>query len=338
MVPASMIPSPYLLFLGDADSPVMAKTAFGLRDWAPERCLSQWRRSGPISLGLPDRRPAEAFAAGARTLVIGVAPVGGRLPDEWIPLLVEALEAGLDLAAGLHDRLNRHPVLAEAAARLGRRLHDVREAGVAFPVGTGRKRSGRRLLTVGTDCAVGKKYAALAITRALKDRGVDASFRATGQTGILIAGQGVPIDAVVSDFVAGAAETLSPDAAPEHWDVIEGQGALMHPGYAGVTLGLIHGSQPDALVLCHEPGRAELDGFPGYAPPEPVEAMPAYLQAARLTNPQVRFVALALNTSALPEAQAMTLLAEAGARCGLIAFDPLRTGAGAVAEALASWR
>lgn len=333
-----MIPSPYLLFLGDADASVMAKTAFGLRDWAPERCHSQWRRSSQVSLGLPELRPSEAFAAGARTLVIGVAPVGGRLPDEWIPLLVEALEAGLDLAAGLHDRLNRHPVLAEVAARLGRRLHDVREPGGAFPVGTGRKRSGRRLLTVGTDCAVGKKYAALAITRALKDRGIDASFRATGQTGILIAGAGVPIDAVVADFISGAAETLSPDAAPEHWDVIEGQGALMHPGYAGVTLGLLHGSQPDALVLCHEPGRAEIDGFPGFPTPDPSEAIPTYLQAARLTNPKVRFVALALNTSALPPAEAAAQLAEAGARCGLIAFDPLRTGAGAVAEALASWR
>lgn len=333
-----MIPSPYLLFLGDADDPVLAKTAFGLRDWAPERCHSQWRCNGTVSLGLPELRPAAAFAAGARTLVIGVAPAGGRLPDQWIPLLVEAMEAGLDLAAGLHDRLSRHPALAEAALRLGRRLHDVREPGRAFPVGTGDKRSGRRLLTVGTDCAVGKKYAALSITRALTAAGVSATFRATGQTGILIAGEGVPIDAVVADFIAGAAETLSPAAAPDHWDIIEGQGALMHPGYAGVTLGLIHGSQPDALVLCHEPGRAELDGVPGYATPDPAVAMPAYLQAARLTNPAARFVALALNTSRLAEKEALALLAEASARYGLIAFDPLRTGAGAVAEVLASWR
>ncbi len=131
-----------------------------------------------------------------------------------------------------------------------------------MPAGTGRKRSGQRVLTVGTDCALGKKYTALALTQALQAQGAKATFRATGQTGIMIAGAGVAIDAVIADFIAGAAETLSPDNAPDHWDVIEGQGALFHPAYAGVTLGLLHGSQPDALVLCHDPSRTTIEDYP----------------------------------------------------------------------------
>jgi D-glutamate N-acetyltransferase len=250
------ISKPYLLLIGDAENPSDAKTAFGLKDWAPEFCVGQLRfNSRAVDLGLPDMSPREAAAAGAKTLVIGIAPVGGRLPDSWSQSIVEALNAGLDVAAGLHQRLAAISGIVEVATRLGRRIHDVRHSDTKFSVGTGERRPGRRLLTVGTDCALGKKYTALAITKALRSKGIPADFRATGQTGILISGHGVAVDAVVADFIAGAAESLSPANAADHWDIIEGQGSLFHPAYAGVTLGLLHGSQPDALVLCHDPAR-----------------------------------------------------------------------------------
>jgi uncharacterized NAD-dependent epimerase/dehydratase family protein len=321
------IDRPYLLLIGDTVNPADAKTAFGLRDWTPEACVGQLRfRSEAVSLGLPDLSPAEAFAKGAQTLVIGIAPPGGQLPASWHRILIEALREGLNLAAGLHQRLADIPEIAECAARLGRRIHDVRHSDTRFAVGTGAKRSGRRLLTVGTDCALGKKYTALAIAKALRSKGRSADFRATGQTGILISGQGVAVDAVVSDFIAGAAEALSPANSPDHWDIIEGQGSLFHPAYAGVTLGLLHGSQPDTLVLCHDPSRKSLNGFPHVPLVSPEQAMPAYVSAARLTNPNVRFVGVALNTSSLGESQAREVLARTAASTGLPCVDPIRTG------------
>ena len=230
--------------------------------------------------------PREAYAKGARSLVIGVANTGGVLKPNWIPSLVEALEAGLDIVSGMHGRLAGSRELRAAAERLGRQLIDVREPPPDIPVGTGRKRSGKRLLTVGTDCALGKKYTALALAGAFRRRGIDADFRATGQTGIMIAGSGMPIDAVVSDFVAGAAEMLSPDAAADHWDVIEGQGSLFHPAYAGVSLGLLHGSQPDVLVLCHEPGREHLLGYPEFPTPSLPDAIAAAPRDGRSHEPE----------------------------------------------------
>lgn len=322
-----MVRKPYLVFVGDATRSAVTKTAEGVRDWAPDDCVAQWRLSaGATDLRLPEMRPAEAYAAGARSLLIGIAAVGGRIPEAWIPLLVEALEAGLDIVSGQHTRLSGIPEIADAAARLGRQLHDVRHADRSFTVGTGRKRTGMRLLTVGTDCALGKKYTALALARAMQARGVDADFRATGQTGIMIAGAGVAIDAVVSDFTAGAAETLSPDAAAGHWDVIEGQGAIFHPAFAGVTLGLLHGSQPDALVLCHDPSRTEISLFPGF-PIQPLDiTMDTYLRLARVTNPDVRFVGISLNTSGLSEAEANAIAASLEAQHGLPVMDPMRFG------------
>jgi uncharacterized NAD-dependent epimerase/dehydratase family protein len=329
------IPSPYLLFLGNVPSRLDAKTASGILQWRPERCAAQYRLSPQaVDLGLPDRTPQEAAAAGARTLVVGIAPFGGRIDPEWVDALNGALLAGLDLAAGMHAKLADHPVLAATARAEGRRLHDVRHATGPLPIATGRKRTGRRLLTVGTDCAVGKKYAALSIQAALAARGVPATFRATGQTGILISGEGIAIDAVVADFAAGAAEQLSPDNAPEHWDVIEGQGSLFHPAYAGVSLALLHGSQPDAIVVCHDPGRVHIDGYPDFPLPTLEACIDANLRAARLTNPNVRCAAIALDTSRSPAADRERLLAEAAARTGVPAFDPIATGASVVAEAL----
>jgi uncharacterized NAD-dependent epimerase/dehydratase family protein len=329
------VAAPYLIFLGAVRHPLDAKTGRGLVDWCPERCAGQLRLPGcAVDLGLPDLSPRAAAAAGARTLVVGVAPLGGGLAPEWVAVFEEALAAGLDVASGMHARLADHPGLAAAARCQGRRLIDVRVPPPGLPLATGRRRSGRRLLTVGTDCCVGKKYTALALARELAARRVDATFRATGQTGILIAGSGVPMDAVVSDFVAGAAEALTPDAAPGHWDVVEGQGSLFHPAYAGVTLGLVHGTQPDLLVLCHEAGRAEIDEFPGFAVPPLGEALRRYREAAALTNPDVAGLGVSLNTAALAPDERQRALAAARVETGLPCVDPLRGGVAELVDAL----
>src|ERR1700677_1439316 len=322
------LPQPYLLFLGDTTEKGYAKTAFGLRDWARDPCAGEWSVAGaPVTTDLPRLTPKEARARGARALVIGVANTGGVIGDSWIPSLVEALESGLDLISGMHAKLGNVPQLKAAAERHGRRLIDVRTPPKNIPIGSGAKRSGKRLLTVGTDCAVGKKYTALALARAFSERGIDTDFRATGQTGILIAGGGMPMDAVVADFEAGAAEVLSPAAPAQHWDVIEGQGSLFHPAYAGVSLGLLHGSQPDVIVVCHEPGRAHVMGYPDYPMPDIAETIDLNLRLGRRTNPAIRCAGVSLNTSGCDESAANRLLAAESARCGLPVADPMRGGA-----------
>lgn len=330
------IRKPYLIFLGDAGEASLAKTAFGIRDWARQDCLAQWRLpTCKVDLGVPDMEPAAALAAGARSLLIGIAPAGGRIPSNWAPGLLSAAQIGLDIVSGLHTKLEEVPGLSEVAARHGVALINVRTPPKNLTVGTGIRRSGKRLLTVGTDCALGKKYTALTLTAALRACGIEADFRATGQTGILIAGAGIPIDAVISDFVAGAAESLSPDAAPDHWDVIEGQGSLFHPSYAGVTLGLLHGSQPDALVLCHDPTRTRI-ADPPHLPIPPLQvAVHRYLEAAQLTNPNVRLVGVSLNTSALGEEERERALAETARDLGVPCFDPLKTSPAAIVDRLA---
>ena len=321
------LPYPYLLFLGDTTEPSYAKTAFGLRDWVPERCLGEWACEGAtVTAGLPRLTPREAYAKGARGLVIGVANTGGVIGESWIPLLVEALQSGLDLVSGLHAKLRDVAQLRETAVRCGRRLIDVRVPPASIPIATGRKRSGKRLLTVGTDCALGKKYTALALARAFAERGLQVDFRATGQTGILIAGGGMPMDAVVADFEAGAAEVLSPDAAPDHWDVIEGQGSLFHPSYAAVSLGLLHGSQPDVFVVCHEPGREHLVGHPDFALPSLAETIDLTLRLGRRTNPRIRCGGISLNTAGLVASAAREVLARESMLLGLPAADPMREG------------
>ncbi|MFI4889711.1 MAG: DUF1611 domain-containing protein [Steroidobacterales bacterium] len=326
---------PYLLFLGDATSFLDCKTAAGLRDWCRADVVGQHALPGcRVDLGIPWLDPAAAAALGARSLVIGVAPVGGAIPPAWWPTLFAALEAGLDLVSGMHTRLREVPDLAAAAACSGRQLFDVRHADRRFEAGTGKKRSGRRVLSVGMDCAIGKKYTALALTGALQQRGIAATFRATGQTGIMISGRGVAIDAVVADFIAGAAEWLSPDNDPDHWDVVEGQGSLFHPAYAGVTLGLVHGTQPDALVLCHDPQRLTIDDYPHCPLPTLDEAMAQYLTAARVTNRQVRFIGISLDTSRIEEARRTQLRAELEAQFRLPVIDPMRDGAARLAAAI----
>ena len=322
------LPRPYLLFLGDTVEASYAKTAFGLRDWVPDQCIGEFTcEGGTVTTGLPALTPGQAFAKGARGLVIGVANSGGFIPDNWIPALVEALQAGLDIVSGMHTRLAEVQALKTAAEKFSRKLIDVRQPPTGIPIATGRKRSGKRLLTIGTDCALGKKYTALALTRAFVRRGVAADFRATGQTGILIAGSGIPIDAVVADFAAGAAEILSPDAAENHWDIIEGQGALLHPAYSGVSLALLHGSQPDVIVVCHEPGRKCLVGHSDYDVPGVEEITDLALRLGRRTNPAARCAGVSLNTSQMDAQTAERLLQNEGERLKLPVADPMRGGA-----------
>ena len=321
------LPQPYLLFLGDVSERAYAKTALGLRDWAPEHCVGECVLPGGVSIDLPRFSPREAKAAGARSIVIGVATPGGAIPEPWLPTLIEALEAGLDIVAGMHAKLNDIEPLARAAARLNRRLIDVRTPPPRIPIGNGKKRAGKRLLTVGTDCALGKKYTALALTRALLARGVDADFRASGQTGIMIAGGGMPMDAVVADFAAGAAEMLSPANAPDHWDVIEGQGSLFHPAYAGVSLALLHGSQPDVIVLCHDPSRKAVLGFSDFPLPSLREAIDATLLLGARTNPNIRCAGVSMNTSTLSDVDAADVMRRASDELQLPVADPIRDGA-----------
>jgi uncharacterized NAD-dependent epimerase/dehydratase family protein len=329
------ISKPYLLFLGDAADQLAAKTAKGIKDWRPENCVGQYRLDGcNADVGLPDMSIAEAREAGAATLVAGVANRGGLISENWIAAMSEALEAGLDLAAGLHNKLGDVPELRDTAERLGRSIFDVRHPSETYPVGTGVKRTGKRLLPVGTDCSCGKMYTALAVDKEMRARGMKATFRATGQTGILITGEGVSVDAVVADFISGAIEVIAPDNDPDHWDVVEGQGSLFHASYAGVSTGLLHGAQADALILCHEPTRTHMRGLAHFKLPGLEECMEANLKVASLTNPDVRFVGVSVDTSRLEEDEALSFLEETGARLGLPAVDPVRTGVGSIVERL----
>ena len=324
---SSMISSPYLLYLGHSNDEVGIKTSRGLAVFRPDLSIGEFRHDDcKLTVGLPCMGFAEAVAAGARTLILGVANAGGRLGDDLVGDAVAAIEAGLDVAAGLHNRLRDVPELVEAARRHGRLLHDVRDPRPDIPVGNGRRRAGKRLLTVGTDCSVGKMYATLCLERGLRARGIKADFRATGQTGILVAGAGVPLDAVIADFISGAIEQLSPGRDDGGWDCIEGQGSLFHPSFAGVSTGLLHGAQPAALVLCHEPGRPHMRGLPHYQLPGLAETLATNLQLARLTSPDVQAVGIALNTSKLPRAEAEQLCRQVAAEFDLPCTDPFAMG------------
>lgn len=330
-----MIETPYLLFLADAPDPLAVKVAQGIKDWRPEFTKGQLRLAGcRADMKLPDMTVAEATAQGVKTLVIGVANRGGVISPLWKSVLIEALEAGLDIASGLHNLLRNEADLVAKADELGRKLHDVRMPPVQYPIANGRKRAGKRMLAVGTDCSIGKMYTALCVEKAMRAAGKDATFRATGQTGILITGGGVPLDAVVADFMAGAVEYLTPDNSADHWDLIEGQGSLFHASYSGVTLALIHGGQPDALILCHEPNRPHMRGLPDYALPSLEELRDAALTMARVVNKTCQVVGVSLNTSAMSEIEARHICEEVEARMNLPTVDPFRDGADRFVEAL----
>jgi uncharacterized NAD-dependent epimerase/dehydratase family protein len=328
---------PFLLYLGKPADDLAIKTARGLAYWRPEWCLGQYRDPGcRLTLGLPDMKPAQAKAAGVNTMVVGTASAGGVMPRETVADIIAALDTNLNVAAGLHQKLRENADILAAAERNGRVLFDAREYTQRIPVGTGRRRSGRRLLTVGTDCSVGKMYTTLALERSMRKRGISADFRATGQTGILIAGAGIPVDAVIADFISGAAELISPAREDGGWDLIEGQGSLFHPSYAGVSLGLLHGSQPDVLVLCHEPTRQHMRGLPDRPLPDLARCLEANLIAARLTNPDVKAVGVALNTSNISEQEARTACREISARLGLPCEDPVTMGVESIVDNLLS--
>lgn len=327
------IKHPYLLFLGDAADHLAAKTANGIRQWRPKWCLGQLRLPGcQADLGLPDLTIAQAAEMGAKTLIIGVANRGGRINAAWQETMIDALQAGMDIASGLHNKVTDQPAVAEVAKITGRSIFDVRHPTQDFDVASGVKRSGKRLLTVGTDCSVGKMFTSLALEREMRARGMKASFRATGQTGILIAGGGVSIDAVIADFISGATEWLTPANDPDHWDLVEGQGSLFHASFAGVSMGLLHGAQPDAMVMCHEPGRPHMRGLPGYALPDIADCIALNERCARLTNPAATVIGFACNTSQLADDAAADALKALEDRFGMPAVDPIRTGVGPLVD------
>ncbi|XOY57003.1 MAG: N-acetyltransferase DgcN [Rhodobacterales bacterium] len=331
-----MIQTPYLLFLGDAPDQLAAKVAQGIKDWRPQNAVGQYRMPGcGADVGIADMTLDQAKAAGAQTLVIGVANRGGVISAAWKQVLLQALALGFDLASGLHNLLRDEAELVAAARAHGRSLFDVRVPSVAYPIANGVKRTGKRCLAVGTDCSVGKMYTGLAMDIEMQKRGMKSTFRPTGQTGILITGGGVPLDAVVADFMAGAVEYLTPDNDPDHWDHIEGQGSLFHVSYSGVTMALIHGGQPDALVLAHEPTRAHMRGLPGYALPSLEALRDMVLPIARIANPACQIVGVSVNTQHLSEEDALAYLAEVEGRMGLPTVDTFRQGAARLVDALA---
>ena len=328
------IRTPYLVFLGDVPDALAAKTGQGIVDWRPEAVAGQLRLPGcQADLGVAELTVEQAAARGAKTLVIGAVNPGGVLPRAWQQTMIDALDAGLDVASGLHTRLSQLPDVARAAKRHGRCLFDVRHTDRQFRTGSGVKRPGKRLLTVGTDCSVGKKYTALAIAQEMRRRGMHAEYRATGQTGILIAGSGIAIDAVVSDFAAGAAEALSPANHPDHWDIVEGQGSLFHPSFAGVTLALLHGTQPDAFVVCHEPTRKTMRNVNSPVP-RIEDVIAATVSLGRLTNPAIRCAGIAINTGTLDPDAARRCIERARVQLDWPVCDPVRDGAGEIVDFL----
>lgn len=319
--------TPYLVFLGDIKDRLSAKTALGLKEWVPHDCVGQFRMAPEaFDAGLPDLSLEQAVQLGAQSLVVGVANRGGVLSPSWLPTLAAAIEAGLDIVNGMHGQLSEIPTLCQKAKQHGRQLIDLRRPPSQNTLATGLPRSGKRLLTVGTDCSVGKMFTALSIHRELQKRNIPASFRATGQTGILIAGQGICVDAIVSDFIAGAAEELCPAASENHWDLVEGQGSLMHPSYAAVTMGLIHGAQPDYLVLCHEPNRPHMRGLLGRPLPSLSETLDLHLAAARVVNPAVQCAGISLNTSLLSPSEKASLCRQLESEFSLPVCDPKLDG------------
>ena len=327
------IKKPYLVFVGDAPDDLAAKTSFGVVDWCPEDCIGQFRLPGcATDLKIPDLSIAQASRQGAQTVMIGVANRGGVIPDTWIEPLVDALQMGMSIANGLHTSLDSIPQIREAAKSSAGRLIEVRKPTNIDHIATGLPRGGHRLLTVGTDCSVGKMYTALALTKQLQQRGIATDFRATGQTGIFIAGHGVPVDAVIADFISGSVEQLCPAAEPDHWDIVEGQGSLHHPSFAGVSLGLLHGAQPDALVLCHEPTRTHMRGLPDRPVPDIKDVMETNLQAASIVQPNVRFVGIAVNSKHLEPAARESYLQSLQDTFQLPCEDPFLTGGKSIVD------
>lgn len=329
------IVAPYLLFIGDATDGLSIKMARGVADWRPELCIGEAKVEGcTVTTGMPEKSIAQAAKEGAKTLVLGFANSGGVLESKWYPFILEALSLGMDVVSGLHDKMTDVPELVEVAKANNCQLLDIRHPSVEFKTGTGLKRTGKRLLTVGTDCSVGKMYTSLSLEKAMKSADINVDFRATGQCGILIAGNGVAIDCVVSDFISGAVELISPNNDEDHWDIIEGQGSLSHPAFAGVSMGLLHGAQPDAIVICHALNRHHMRGLPHTVLPSIKETIELNLQAAKLTNPNVKVAGITVNTSYVSLEEANEYCERIAKEFDLPCVDPVRHGTDEIVQHL----
>jgi len=322
-----------------------AKTAVGLIRYGTDPVLAviDSTRAGSTAgaeIGAGGQIPVvatleEALALAPNTLIVGVSTRGGHLPAGFRPLILAAIEAGLHVESGLHEFISEDPEFTAAAARRGVRLVDHRAVAPEWNrIVDGRNPGVPVIATVGSDCNTGKMTASLETARSLAKIGVRAGFAPTGQTGRLVAGWGVAVDRVISDFVAGASELLVRRAAEGNdLVIVEGQGSIDHPTYSGVTLGLLHGSRPDLLILCHQAGRTGHNGYESFPIRPLTELVEMYEQAAAWVRP-ARTVGVALNTSSLDETGARRVIAEAAAETGLPTTDPVRFGAGALAEAI----
>lgn len=340
----------YLVAADGQFGPLTSKTANSAVRFIPDRVVgvmdsAQAGRTVQDVLGFGGALPVvgtveEGLRLGPTALLVGIAPQGGGLPDSWRPMLRTAIAAGLHVVSGLHVHLGDDPELSRLAAERGVRIHDLRRPPEDLPVSQGKARlvDAYSVLTVGTDCNIGKMTAGLRIRDALTERGVRVGFAATGQTGILIEGWGIAVDAVVADFIGGAAERLVLQAAPGN-DVVlvEGQGSLVHPGYSGVTLGLLHGSMPDAMILCHQPTRTcPYGGNNAYTwmPLPSVEEMIRICEGAIAPLRPSPVIGISLVTFDMDEGAARDEIARLADVTGLPVTDPVRFGAEPLAEAI----
>ena len=329
-----------ILAEGRSGDPHYGKTARGVIRYGPDPTVAvlDSTRAGEEMAGIPVVATVEdALPHGPTTALVGVATQGGRFPPEWRELLKSCIAAGLDVENGLHEFLADDAELSELAAANSVELRDLRRppADLNVPTGDNLALDARIVLTVGSDCAIGKKTVALELDLEARRRGLQSIFVPTGQTGIAIAGWGIAVDAVVSDFLAGAAERLVVEGHERGGELlfVEGQGSLSHPAYSGVTLGLIHGAAPHAFVLCHRAGSTEIEGYPGHPLPSLPDLVELHERIALPLRP-ARVACLALNTAHLGETEAHAAIAAASEETGLSADDPVRFGAGPLLDAV----
>ena len=334
-----------ILAEGHSNDPHHGKTMRGVVDYGQDTVVAviDSARAGELHKGIPIvAAVADTTGFAPDTILVGVAPTGGKLPQRWKEILADGIRAGLHVESGLHDFVSDDPLLVELAAAHGVRLTDLRRPprDLDVPTGANLRVPATIVHTVGTDCAIGKMTVSLELDRDARARGLASVFVPTGQTGIAIAGWGIGVDAVVADYIAGAAERLVLEGdARGGTDLlwIEGQGSLLHPGYSGVTLGLFHGSMPHLLVLCHIAGATEIEGFPGHAIPPLAEVIELY-ERASLPARKAKVCAVALNTRFLDEAGARAAIAAAEAETGLVADDPVRFGPQRLVDAVLAAR
>ncbi len=329
-----------ILAEGKSGDPHYGKTMRGVVAYSPHRTVAivDSTRAGESYEGVPIvGSVADALALEPTTALVGVATQGGRFPPAWRKLLKASIEAGLDLESGLHEFVSDDPELVALAAKHGVELRDLRKppADLSVPTGENLRLDAMTVLTVGSDCAIGKKTVAIELDREAQRRGLKSVFVPTGQTGVAIAGWGIAVDAVVADFIAGAAERLVVEGAKRGGDLlfVEGQGSLSHPAYSGVTLGLMHGSAPHAYVLCHVAGATEIEGYPGY-PIQPLAELIELHERVSLPLRLARVAAIALNTRALNDDEARAAARSVTQETGLPADDPVRFGSGRVLDAV----